>query len=678
MVFYFTLHLYRLNRILNNLMKHIVTVFILLLFLGSALHAQEKEITKSKRLSKSNKSLSLDTKATNSSGKERVTKADKIDTKASDYKFISIDNDTTFVDTTLTIQKEYKFNYLKKDYFELLPFSNTGQVFNSLGHDFTENTTTFSKFGARAKHVDYAKVNDIKYYEVATPLTELFFKTTMEQGQLAEGFLTVNTSPRFNVAIAYKGLRSIGKYRHIKTNGGKFRSSFNYRTKNNRYFARAHVVMQSIENQENGGITDALVTEFENENDEFNDRSRFDVNFENADNKLAGKRFYINHYYQLIKQQDSIRNRSLSVGHVANLEDKKYQFNQLVANDFFGDAFTTKIRDEVRLEKMYSEAYLSYASNTIGKVKAHFGYTDYNYGYNTVVSLVSGYIPNRLKSGFTSVGASYKASFNKLSLLGKYTTNLSATNKGNLLNAVAAYQINPGVLVKVDALLNEVLPDFNYRLYQSDYKNYNWFNNDFKTQKLKTIVAQIDAKKYVSLKAAYTSIDNYTYFGVNALTNSVKPFQETNAINYVKLTAQKEFRYRKFALDNTLQYQKVTQTNSVLNVPEFILRNTLYYTDVWFNKNLFLQTGFVFNYFTKYKMNAYDPLLSEFYTQTAKEYGAYPRIDFFINAKVRNARIYLKAEHFNSSFTGNNFYSAPNYPYKDFTVRFGMVWNFFL
>jgi hypothetical protein len=37
----------------------------------------------------------------------------------------------------------------------------------------------------------------------------------------------------------------------------------------------------------------------------------------------------------------------------------------------------------------------------------------------------------------------------------------------------------------------------------------------------------------------------------------------------------------------------------------------------------------------------------------------------------------LKAEHFNSSFSGFNFYSAPNYPYRDFVIRFGLVWNFF-
>lgn len=658
-------------------MKLVTKIFVVLLLISVAVNAQVLKAPKLVKGSVNTKqSNGLLNKSNNVDGKS--TKAIKIDTKASDYKFISVDNDTTYIDTTLSIKKEYKYNYLKKDYFELLPFSNTGQAFNQLGYDFLDNATTFSKFGARAKHIDYAEVDDIYYYNVATPLTELFFKTTMEQGQLAEGFFTVNTTPQFNVSVAFKGLRSIGKYRHIKTNGGKFRSSFNYNTKNNKYFAKAHVAIQNIENQENGGITDLMITEFEDENSEFNDRSRFEVNFEDADNKLSAKRFYINHYYNVFKKQDSTSNYGLSVGHVANLEDKKYQFNQTTENSFFGDAFKSSIRDEVRLEQFYNQGYVSLNKEGLGSVKAHVGYTDYNYGYNSVVNLTTGFIPNRLKSGFTSFGASYKNEFGKLKLKSDFTSNLSEEHKGSLFNASLDYSVNSNIAAKAKVMYHEALPDFNYMLFQSDYKNYNWFNSNLNTQQTQTIVGEIDAKKYVNLKASYTTLNNYTYFGLNATTNSVKPFQELTSIEYLKFSASKEFKYRKFALDNTIQYQSVTQENDVLNVPEYMVRNTLYYTDTLFSKNLFLQTGFIFNYFTSYKMNAYDPLLSEFYVQTEKEYGAYPRIDLFVNAKVRNARIYLKAEHFNSSFTGNNFYSAPNYPYKDFTVRFGIIWDFFL
>jgi hypothetical protein len=48
-------------------------------------------------------------------------------THFTDYKIISYKKDTTYIDTTLTIHKDYLFNYLNKDNFELLPFHNQGQ-----------------------------------------------------------------------------------------------------------------------------------------------------------------------------------------------------------------------------------------------------------------------------------------------------------------------------------------------------------------------------------------------------------------------------------------------------------------------------------------------------------------------------------------------------------------------
>jgi len=125
-------------------------------------------------------------------------------------------------------------------------------------------------------------------------------------------------------------------------------------------------------------------------------------------------------------------------------------------------------------------------------------------------------------------------------------------------------------------------------------------------------------------------------------------------------------------------YQNVLNGEGILNVPQIITRNTLYFRDHLFKKAMYLETGITFNYFTEYNMNAYDPLLAEFYTQNQTKLGGFPRLDFFVNAKIRQTRIYLKAEHFNSHFTGYEYFSAPNTPYRDFTVRFGLVWNFFL
>ena len=62
--------------------------------------------------------------STNTSGSVNVKLSGK--TKYTDYKIFSFQRDTTYIDTTLSIQKEYKFNFLRKDHFELLGFHNQG------------------------------------------------------------------------------------------------------------------------------------------------------------------------------------------------------------------------------------------------------------------------------------------------------------------------------------------------------------------------------------------------------------------------------------------------------------------------------------------------------------------------------------------------------------------------
>ena len=43
----------------------------------------------------------------------------------------------------------------------------------------------------------------------------------------------------------------------------------------------------------------------------------------------------------------------------------------------------------------------------------------------------------------------------------------------------------------------------------------------------------------------------------------------------------------------------------------------------------------------------------------SEKIGSFPLFDFFFNAKIRQTKIFIIAEHINSSFTGNNFYSTP-------------------
>lgn len=646
-------------------------------FAISLANAQDKPIL----LDKKEKDLNL--RINDSLGKgERRKRSSKIiknkEAKIEDYKIISRENDTTYVDTTLTIYKDYKFNYLRKDDFDVLPFSNLGQTYNSLSYNFSSNNLMPS-FGARARHFNYMEIDDINYYYMPTPFTELMYKTAFEQGQLLDAFFTVNTSKQFNFSIAYKGMRSLGKYQHILTSTGNFRFTTNYKTKNKRYNARAHIVMQDLFNEENGGIRDDDLVNFESGNPEFIDRSVFDPTFENAENTLEGKRFHLDHSYNLIQQKDSLNTNTLSIGNIVSFEDKFYQFNQTTQNDFFGDAFVnSSLRDRVTLEDFYVQVNAKYYNQNLGQLKFNITYNNFNYGYNSIVSLGGNQITNRLKGDLISVGGEYKNRIGEFLIYGRFGINVAGDFDGNFFSGKAGYSINKDALIEASININSKAPNYNFLLYQSDYINYNWVNN-YNNIETRQLAFQLKSKKLVDIELDYTSIDDFTYFEKsNGDNNLVKPNQFNETINYFRVKISKELKYNKFTLNNTIRYQNVLDGEGVINVPEIVTRNTLYYSNHFFKNALFLQTGVTFSYFTKFNMNAYDPLLAEFYVQNQNELGGFPRLDFFINAKIKQTRIFLKAEHLNSSFTGYNFYSAPNYPYRDFVVRFGIVWNFFL
>lgn len=653
-----------------------LVLILFCLHLGNTAFSQEKlNKNKSKEFPQNFQPNRPGRDSISNTSSKKVAKNEKANIK--DYLIITRQNDTIQLDTTLTIHKEYKFNYLRKDDFELLPFSNMGQTYNTLSENFKSNSLQ-PLFGAKAKHFNYMDVDAIDYYHVPTPLSELMYKTGFEQGHVLDALFTVNTSKQFNFSIAYKGMRSLGKYVHVLSSTGNFRFTTNYKTKNNRYNIRTHIVMQDIFNEENGGLSDEDLLNFESGAEEYFDRPIFDPIFQDAESSLEGRRFYLNHSY-ILKERDSLNSNKIAVGNVLSLEDKYYHFTQATSNTYFGEAFiSSKISDKVTLESFYAELNAHYSNKTLGAFKVNAGYTNYNYGYNAIAILNNQRITNRLLGSVVSFEGNYEKTIGKFALKGAAGLNLTGDLKGNFLNAEASYVINNDMDVNASLNSNSKAPDFNFQLFQSDYLNYNWQNN-FKNQTSKQLAIHLNSKKFGTLQIDYNTLNNYLYFTKEGTIDaSVKPFQFDKTLNYIRAKLSNEISYSNFSLNNTVLYQTVTDGEEVLNVPQIVTRHSLYYTNELFKKALFLQTGVTFSYFSSYYMNRYDPLLAEFYVQNTTEVGDFPRIDFFINAKIRQTRLFLKAEHLNSSFTGYNFYSAPNYPYRDFIVRFGIVWNFFL
>lgn len=606
------------------------------------------------------------------------------------YRIISLQKDTVIVDTTLSIKKEYQYNYLRKDLFGLMPMSNEGQPYNALNFSLNK-FNPYPEIGFKAKHINYYQVNDVNYYSVPTPLSELYYKSVMEQGQSVDALITLNTSERLNISIAFRGLRSLGKYINQLTSNGNFTFTTSYATKNKRYESHFHFTGQDLSNGENGGITSP--EDFESEDNDFKNRARLQVYLTDAKSFLKGKRYFIDHSFRINPKNT---NNNILITHQFNYETKFFEYSQSTLRssidgekDFFnrfGESYlapngntqvSVSLKDQTRYNKFYNKVGAVYESALLGKFQ--FFVDDYrtNYYYDKVLIFENGLIPNKLSNNINSIGGQYE--YQKNNWKGKflYSNSISELPMRNL-DAQLTYKINDRNNVNFQYQNISKLPDNNYSLNQSSYISYNWSNN-FKNEKINDIIVNANTQ-WASASLQISSFNDYLYFTDKeqvANQQLIKPYQYDKTINYLSVKVSREFKYRKFALDNTILYQKVGQQDNILNVPDLTLRHTLYYTNRFFKRNLQVQTGIIANYFTKYYANDYNPIVGEFFTQNNKEIGNFPMLDFFINARIRQTRIFLKAEHFNSSFTGNKFYATPNSPYTDFIVRIGVVWTFF-
>lgn len=595
------------------------------------------------------------------------------------YRIITLQQDTIQVDTTLTIKKDYETNYLRKDNFGLLVFPNEGHTYNTLYYGLTK-FNPFPEFGYKAKHFAYQEAEDINYYYVATPYTDILYRSVLEQGQILDATFTANTSKNLNLFVGYKGMRSIGKYINSISSNGNFRMGFSYNTTSMRYRIKAHFTGQDFSNQENGGITVEDIPNFESSKPPYNQREGLNVYFRDATSIMKGNRYFFDHYFRLNETNPN----SIVFHHQFNYEHKFYEFDQPTPSGRFGEASTSHIYKKTRYNRLYNLIGAAYSNEKIGMLEFYLEDYTYNYFYRSII-LGDNAVPNALNDRIDTYGARYtyhKDNLKATALLSNSITDQSLAN----IDIQARYKFDDRNEVSARFQKMNKLPDLNYQLYQSDYVSYNWINN-FKNEKINNL--EVEAKtQWVDLSAQYTLLNDHLYFRNDFAPDAdesqletllVKPYQYTDhTISYFSVKAAKDFKFLKyFGVDNTVLYQNVQQDDAILNVPELVVRSTFYYNDRWFQDALQIQSGFTLNYFTDYYANDYNPLLSEFYIQTERKIGNFPLIDFFMNLKIQEFRLFLKAEHFNSSMSGYNYYSAPNYPYRDFTVRFGLIWDFF-
>src|SRR5690606_25232280 len=302
---------------------------------------------------------------------------------------------TTF-DTTLTIQKHYAVNYLRRDEFGLLPFANDGQTYNTMDFGIGQYQA-YPVIGFGARQFAYQQAEDVNYYHVPTPASELYYRSAIQQGQTLDALFTTNLNEQLNVFIGYKGLRSNGRYINQLTSNGNFKIGGSYLSKNNRYRLKTHIAVQDISTQENGGITDPDL--FLSSEDIYSNRERLNVFFRDATSLYKGFRGYLQHRFNFVQTEND---NAMALKHVFRYEYLTNSFTQgntnpdnyFTENDgtqpesnrienYYGKSFSSNINDKVRNRNFYNQLALSYDNGKLGELSFGIEHFGYNYYYHS-------------------------------------------------------------------------------------------------------------------------------------------------------------------------------------------------------------------------------------------------------------------------------------------------------
>jgi len=586
----------------------------------------------------------------------------------SKLQFFNEKNDTIVLDTSLTIKNYYSFNFLKKDNFHLLKSNNVGRFYNTLTYEIQKGN--LPKLGYSANDVMLIQREDVLFSKVAYPLTELFFKSVYSQGQLTDAYFTSNLNENLNFSLAFKALRSLGTFQNSLFGSKQFRTTLNYNGE--KIVTKFFYLSQSFERNENGGLTSASIENYESEDPIFDERSKLNVKFEDAKNNYQQRIFYLKNNFMLSNK----KNNSFDLYHVFDFETSNNRYTQDNPSFYYGSLASgiNEIVDHYKLRTLSNSFGLSKDNLFFERLLLQLN--NYNLNYFKVDNNIDNKV---LSKNFTSFSVkAFKKIFNyDLSI--DLEQKINGDQLGNNFIAKVKRKFSENNSFSLSISVKQKHPGLIYENFTSNYENINWIQS-MKLVENKSVDLKISNSTLGDIDLNHSIIDDFFYVSVDSNSQEIMaPILNhyDRKIQYSSLRIKRSLNFGKWTIDNSIMCQVVNQNDKILNLPQFISRNTLYFKERIFKNTLSIQTGINFKIFSKFYANEYNPLLSAFHIQSQKKIGGFPLFDFFFNAKIRQTKIFIIAEHINSSLSGNSFYSTPESVYRDFGVRFGFKWNLF-
>ena len=512
------------------------------------------------------------------------------------------------------------------------------------------------------------QVEDLKFYRVLSPYTNLYYIWYRKKEQLFSFSFAQNIGPRINYAVNFTRLVSVGDYARQESDHLNYDASIWYASRNRRYQAFAGFINSSLVIQENGGIRNDSIFQISSSiNSEFEP-----VYLNNASNRINDKHFFLKQTYAF-GPNDTIKLDTLKI---IRIQPKWKLFQEIRYNnrkdEFRETPVDTGVYANIDTNSTTNDYYdLKHLQNRIGI--EHYSKSIKSNRLNTSIVYVRLDNISYNNSSLTAVSFLAEQNFQltkRTELIAKFENGIVGDYANNtLLQAKLKFyskneQSNLSVAYKFS---NRDVDLFARDLTSTHYR---WYNYSFKTVQhniLKTTYENTSRKFEASISAG--NVNNSVYY------DSVITPQQLKSYQYAQLQVRKAFKLGKFHLLNQIYLQGSTESD-IVRMPLLHTYQSIYFQSDIFKKAMNIRTGFDVRYYTKTKALNYSAATSQFYLSD-KSFGDYPIIDFFLTASLKRAVLMMKIDHLNQGFWNKGYYMVDGYPLPDRLLKIGLRWAFY-
>lgn len=537
-----------------------------------------------------------------------------------------------------TLIQSYHFNILQNELNANLgnvasPSFNVDDLFQN-PFFWEYKPTLFSRF--------YSNIEKSRFYDTKRPFTRLQYTQGKRNEQILKLLFTVNVKPNWNIAFEYNRHTVAGLYLSQKTGIHQLNFTSEYLSKNKRFKGNYFVIYNASKWQENGGLTnDTTYLQ-----DAFQSRLTVPVNISSGESREIKSKIGFANAYMFTTENDV----NTGVQHEFSYHFDKHLFvdkNPQLAfygNHFHNDSVYFTQKSKRFLNQIHFLVQSKSFRNGIG-----LGY-DYAYTFNRVDTLIprmfasvySNYNSQKINNTFSAkfdIKNAYYTIDNQFSI---------AVFRNYFLKFIAAFNNNPQALCF-------------QKFIQNDSVYWNVKLNSKRSQKFDV---ELSNNKYFKLKYSFANIQHYYDFYRQ---------MDVEKLNIQYVEAILPLSFKKLHLDNSVQY--LWAKDSIIPLPDFFVKTSLYLQHKAFKKATELRYGAEMEYFSVSRKIAYALPLGAFYVEQKAELKNTPQLNLFVAARLTKAKIFLRMDNILQNVSHEANFSAYYYPQRDRTFSFGIIWD---